>query len=57
MSDYTIKVIQNKSRHEYSFRLDSRQALRLHNYLKKMMEPAVVEEPRGTLADLFDDLF
>ena len=55
MSDYTVKVIQNKSRHEYSFRLDGRQALKLQNYLKKMMEPAVVEEPRGTLADLLED--
>jgi hypothetical protein len=55
MSDYTIKVIQNKSRHEYRFNLDSPQALKLHNYLKKMMTPDVVDEPRGTLAGLFED--
>lgn len=55
MSDYTIKIIQDKSKHEYSFRLDSRQALKMHNYLKKMMEPVVREEPRGTLIGLFED--
>ena len=55
MKDCTVKITDNRSRKVWSYQLDIDQAFKVAAYLRKMIEGRQHEEPRGTLAGLFDD--
>jgi len=55
MKDCTIRITDNSTRKNWTYQLDLDQSMKVASYLRKLVEPRIQEEPRGTLAGLFDD--
>ncbi len=55
MNDCTIQITYNGTGRTFRYGLNADQAYKVISYVKKQLEPIAKQEPRGTLAGLFDD--